>query len=365
MSSKKRDYYEVLGVSREASAEELKKAYRQAALQYHPDRNPNNPEAEELFKEASHAYEVLSDPQKRERYHRFGPEGVQGGFHDVEDIFSSFGDIFEDFFGFGPSRRGGRRARRGHDLSLEVEVSFEEACFGVEKSLEVGKHDPCQTCEGQGMAPGSTRKVCSGCRGTGQTGRSHGFFTITSTCGQCQGTGSLVSDFCKKCGGEGRIALRKKLSVKVPPGVDDGTRLVLQGEGECGQEGGGTGDLYILIRVRPHDLFERDGNTIYSEESISFVTATLGGEIDTETLDGQTKIRVPKGTDSGDTIIIEEAGVPHLKSKKRGDHVVRLIVKTPKHITEKQEELLKQFADLSGENISPNSKGKKKKGFFS
>jgi len=360
----KKDYYEVLGVSREASPEEIKKAYRQAALKYHPDRNPGNHEAEELFKEASHAYEVLSDPQKRERYNRFGPEGVQGGFHDVEDIFSSFGDIFEDFFGFGPSRRGGRRARRGHDLSLEVELSFEEACFGVEKSLEVEKHALCETCEGQGMAPGSTRKVCPGCRGTGQTGRSHGFFTITSTCGQCQGSGSLVSDFCKKCSGEGRVAIHKKISLNVPPGVDDGTRLVLQGEGDIGQEGGGAGDLYVLIRVRPHDFFERDGNNIYSEESISFVTATLGGEMDVDTLDGKTKIRIPKGTDSGDTIIIEGIGVTHLKSKKRGDHIVRLVVKTPKNLTGKQEELLKEFADLSGETFSKN-KNKKKKGFFS
>jgi len=363
---KKKDFYEVLGVSRDASAEEVKKAYRQAALKYHPDRNSGDKEAEEKFKEASEAYEVLSDPPQRDRYDRYGFEGLAGtGFHpftDVDDIFATFGDIFQDFFGFGPSRRARTRARRGHDLSVELELSFEEACFGVEKAIEIRKHERCETCRGTGMAAGSSRKSCPACRGSGQVGRSQGFFTITATCTQCQGEGSIVSHPCQECHGEGRRPHNKKLAVKVPPGVDDGTRLILQREGEAGIEGGGHGDLYVFLRVRPHESFEREGSNIYSEVPISFVTAALGGEIEAETLDGKVKIRVPKGAETGDTVIIEGAGVPHLKSKNRGDHVVRLVVKTPKNLGRRQEELLREFASISGEEAAMK---KKKKGFFS
>ena len=361
----KRDYYEILGLKRDAAPEEVKKAYRQAALKYHPDRNPGDKEAEENFKMASEAYEALSDPEKRQRYDRFGEAGLTGtGFHhftDVEDIFASFGDIFQDFFGFGPSRRARTRTQRGHDLSVELELSFEEACFGIERAIDVKKQERCDSCHGSGMAPGSSRKTCPHCRGSGQVGRSQGFFTITSTCPQCDGMGSVISDPCHDCHGEGRKLRHRKLTVKVPPGVDDGTRLILQGEGEAGLEGGAAGDLYVFLGVRPHESFRRDGYNIYSEEQVSFVTAALGGEIEVETLHGKTKVRVPRGAETGDTVIIDEAGVPHLKSKKRGDHVVKLIVKMPKHLTPKQEELLKEFAAISGEGVHP----KKKKGFFS
>jgi molecular chaperone DnaJ len=363
----KRDYYEVLGVTRGASSDEIKKAYRQAALKHHPDRNPGDKEAEEKFKEASEAYEVLSDPRQRERYDRYGHEGLSGtGFHpftDVDEIFRSFGDIFEDFFGFGPSRRGRTRSRRGRDLSFELELSFEEACFGVEKTVEVTRQAGCDACNGSGMAPGSSRRTCPACQGTGQVGRSQGFFTITTTCSHCRGEGSLISQPCQTCHGEGRRPQRKKLAVKVPPGVDDGTRLILQREGEAGIEGGGPGDLYVFLKVRPHEHFERDGYNIYSEEAVSFVTATLGGEIEVETLDGKGTIRVPKGAETGDTVIIDGAGVPHLKSKGRGDHIVRLIVRTPKNLSKRQEELLREFAAVSGEAAAPAKK--KKKGFFS
>lgn len=362
----KRDFYEILGVARNAQADEIKKAYRQAALQFHPDRNPGDKEAEEQFKAASEAYEALSDPEKRSRYDRFGEAGLSGTgfqhFTDVEDIFASFGDIFQDVFGFG-ARRGRSGVRRGADLSVELTIGFEEACFGVEKAVEISRNEKCDTCQGNGMAAGASRKTCPLCRGVGQVGRSSGFFTVTTTCEQCQGQGTVISDPCKKCRGRGKTPHHKKLSVKVPPGVDDGTRLVLQGEGEGGDGGGPAGDLYIFLKVEQHDGLARDGETIYSEVPITFVTAALGGEIETDTLDGKVKIRVPKGAETGDTVIIEGAGVPHLRSKKRGDHVARLAVRTPQHMTAKQEDLLREFAALSKDETV--SSKKKKKGFFS
>lgn len=359
-----RDYYEILGVERNASGDELKKAYRKAALKFHPDHNQEDPDAEEKFKEASTAYEVLSDPDKRTRYDRFGPEGVQGGgFSSTEDIFSSFGDIFEDFFGiggFGPSRRGGKRSRRGRDLSLELQIDFKQACFGVEESVEIQRLEGCEVCHGQGMAEGSDRKSCPTCRGSGQVARGNGFFTIATTCSQCQGAGSIITDPCKSCRGEGRKAVKKKLQVKIPAGVDDGNRLVLQGEGEGGLDSGGRGDLYILIHVKPSEHFQREGQTLHSQEEIPMVMAALGGELEVETIEGSTKIKVPAGTETGDTVVIEDMGVPHMKSKSRGDQVVHFLVKTPKHLTKKQEELLREFAEISGEHVP-----KKKKGFFS
>lgn len=362
----KRNFYDVLGVPHDVGDAEIKKAYRQCALQYHPDRNPGDKGAEEKFKEAAEAYEVLADPEKRARYDRFGEAGLSGtGFHhfnDVDDIFASFGDIFQDFFGFSSSRRPRTGARRGRDLSLEMEIDFHEACFGVEKKIEVSKREKCEPCHGMGAKSGTSRKPCSTCRGSGQVGRSQGFFTIMTPCPTCQGEGSVITDPCPECHGQGSRNVRKKLTVKVPPGVDDGNRLVLQHEGDAGSEGGEVGDLYLFLRVRPHEDFERDGDTIYSEEAISFVTAALGGDVEVETLDGTTKIQVPRGTNTGDTVIVDGAGVPHLKSKKRGDHVVRLVVRVPKNLTAKQEELLKEFASLSGEATPA---GKKKKGFFS
>ncbi len=358
-----RDYYEILGVERNATAEDLKRAYRKAALKFHPDHNQEDPHAEEKFKEASTAYDVLSDPQKRERYDRFGPEGVQGGFSSTEDIFSSFGDIFEDFFGiggFGPSRRGGKRSRRGRDLSLEIQIDFKDACFGIEETVEIQRLEGCEACHGQGMAEGSDRKSCPTCRGSGQVARGNGFFTIATTCSHCHGAGSIITDPCKSCRGEGRKAVKKKLQVKIPAGVDDGNRLVLQGEGEGGLDSGGRGDLYILIHVRPSDRFQREGQTLHSQEEIPMVLAALGGEVEVETLEGMTKIQVSAGTETGDTVVIEDMGVPHMKSKSRGDQVVHFLVKTPKNLTKKQEDLLREFAATYGDAVS-----KKKKGFFS
>lgn len=363
----KRDYYEILGISRDSGADEIKKAYRQAALKYHPDRNPDNKAAEEKFKEASEAYEALGDPQKKERYDRFGHAGLSGtGFHpfnDVEDIFSSFGDIFEDFFGFGTSRRTQGRSHRGRDLSLELELSFEEACFGTEKVIDIERHEKCGECHGSGAAAGSSRQTCPRCRGSGQVARSQGFFMVATTCGECRGEGSIIAHPCSKCHGGGRVLHEKKLTVKVPAGVDNGNRLVLHGEGESGQEGGGRGDLYVFLKVNPHSRFEREGDAIYSEEPISFVMASLGGEIEVDTLEGKQKIKIAHGTETGDTVILEGAGVPHLHnkgSKKRGDQVVRIKVTIPKTLTRRQEELLREFAELSGEKFP-----KKKKGLFS
>jgi molecular chaperone DnaJ len=366
----RRDYYEILGLAKNASAEEIKKAYRQLALKHHPDRNPGDSQSEEHFKEAAEAYEILSDPEKRALYDRFGHAGVGAAgsrpFQDVEDIFASFGDIFEDFFGFSPGRRGRSRVHRGRDLTAEIEISFEEACFGVERSIDVKRRERCDDCGGRGAAPGSERKTCPSCRGSGQVGRSQGFFTVTTTCGQCQGEGSVVTDPCRSCGGTGRVNRHKKITVKVPPGVDDGIRLVLQGEGEAGESGGGNGDLYVFLHVSRHEKFERDGKTIYSEETIPMTTAALGGDVEVDTLEGRRVIRVPKGTDTGDTVIIEGLGVAELKAQsksRRGDHVVRLIVKTPKHLSAKQEEILREFAAASGQPVEGAKK--KKKGLFS
>lgn len=360
-----KDFYALLGVARNASPGEIKKAYRQAALQYHPDRNPGDKESEEKFKKVSEAYEALSDPQKRQLYDQYGEAGLSGtGFHhytDVEDIFSSFGDIFQDFFGFGSSQRGRGRGSRGQDLSVEVEISFEEACFGVESPLEISKRGRCNVCHGSGAAEGSSKKTCSLCGGFGQVTRSQGFFAVTSTCPQCHGQGSVIDHPCRECRGAGVVEVTKKLTVKVPPGVDEGMRLVLQGEGEVGTGGGSSGDLYVFLRVRPHEHFKRDGDTVYSEKVISMVTAALGGEVPVETLEGEKMIQIEKGTDSGDTVVIEGLGVPHLKSKRRGDHVVRLMVQTPKDLNRKQEQLLREFAALGGEAVTT----KKKKGFFS
>ena len=361
----RRDYYEILGIARNASAEEIKKAYRQAALKFHPDRNPGDLESEEKFKEASMAYEALSDPVKRQRYDQFGEAGLSGTgfhpFHDVEDIFSSFGDIFEDFFGFGTSRRTRSRAQRGRDLSLELEITFEEACFGVERTVEIRRHETCEKCSGNGMMPGSSRKECPRCRGTGRMGQNTGLFMITTTCSECRGEGSVVSDPCKSCEGLGKKNQKKKLSIKVPAGVDDGNRLALQGEGEAGEMGGPAGDLYVLLHVKPHHSLTREGTTLHAEKQISMTLASLGGEVDIETLEGSATIQVPKGTDTGGTVVIEEAGVPSLKSKKRGKLVVHLVVQTPKNLTQRQEEILREFGEIGGE-AAP--KQKKKKGFF-
>ncbi|MBI2082882.1 MAG: molecular chaperone DnaJ [Deltaproteobacteria bacterium] len=361
----KKDYYHVLGLSRDADSEEVKKAYRQAALQHHPDRNPDNKESEEKFKEAAEAYEVLSDPEKRQRYDQYGHAGLSGtGFHhftDVDDIFASFGDLFEDFFGFGPSRHARGRGHRGGDLSAEVSVTLEEAFAGCEKKIEVARLEKCDACHGSGAEAGSSRRSCTRCHGSGQVTRNQGFFMIATTCNVCHGAGSVLENPCRECKGEGRKKVHKKLSVKIPPGVDTGTQLLLQREGEAGLEGGEKGDLYVFIEVQPHERFIREGHIVHTKLPISFVQAALGGEVEVETLDGGRKIEVPKGTETGGKIILEGLGFPDLRRKERGDFVVHFEVKIPRHLTKKQEQLLEEFALLSGEK----AERPKKKGFFS
>lgn len=351
--SSKRDFYDILGVAKSASGDEIKKAYRQAALKFHPDRNPGDHQAEENFKEAAEAYEALSDPQKRQRYDQFGHAGLSGtGFHhynDINDIFSSFGDIFEDFFGFSRSRRP-QRSRRGADLSYELTISFEEACFGVEKKVEVTRREKCTTCHGRGHPEGTSPETCSHCRGSGQLGHSQGFFTVMVACTYCGGQGAILKHPCEDCRGQGLVRKTKPLKVKIPAGVDEGNRLVLNGEGEGGAQGGREGDLYVFIHVQPHAQFERREYDIYSRLEVPFTTALLGGEVSVATLDGSQTITIPRGAETGQTVTIRHAGVPHVRSERRGDHVVTVIVKIPKQLSKRQEELIQEFVSLTGKN---------------
>jgi molecular chaperone DnaJ len=366
----KRDYYEILGVSRDTSEDEIKKAYRRLALQYHPDRNPGSKEAEEKFKEAAEAYEVLRDPQKRQLYDLYGHEGLKGtgftGFRGFEDIFSSFSDIFEDFFGFGTVGRRRRRtyAEPGADLRYDLIISFEEAAFGKEVEIEVPKTEDCSICEGTGAAPGTSRSQCPYCQGTGQVSHSQGFLTISTTCNQCRGEGSSITDPCKECIGTGKVKGHKKIHLTVPGGVDTGSRLRVQGEGESGYHGGPPGDLYVVIHVEPHEFFEREGDDIYCQIPISFPQATLGTRVEIPTLEGTKPLDIPAGTNSGEVFRIPRGGAKHLRGSGRGDQIIQVVVKTPKHLNKRQKELLKEFAELSRPEPSIGDH-KKRWGFFS
>ncbi|MBZ4659431.1 MAG: dnaJ [Desulfacinum sp.] len=350
-----RDYYEILGVSRNATDEEIKKAYRKLALKYHPDRNPGDKEAEERFKEAAEAYEVLRDPQKRQIYDQYGHEGLKGtgfsGFQGFEDIFSSFGDIFQEFFSFnfGGGQRTRTSARPGNDLLYELELSFEEAVFGTEKDLEIETLQTCQRCGGNGSEPGSSESLCPLCRGRGQVVQTQGFFRISTTCNRCHGSGQVITTPCRDCHGQGRLRRRKKVHVKVPPGVDSGTRLRLRGEGESGYRGGMAGDLYVRLRVRPHEFFERDGNDLYGKVKISFIQAILGDEIELPTLEGTKTIRIEPGTQPGTVLRFSGEGVPSLRGYGRGDLFVEIDVSIPSKITARQRELLEEFLAIEEE----------------
>jgi molecular chaperone DnaJ len=346
-----KDYYRILGVSKDASADEIKKSYRKVPMQFHPDRNPGNKEAEEKFKLASEAYEVLRDPDKREIYDRYGIEGLKGtgftGFRGFEDIFSAFGDIFEDFFGFGTTNRRKTRARPGADLRYDLRISFVEAAFGKEGEIEIPKNVACEVCQGTGAKPGTHPVSCPNCRGTGQVSRNQGFFTISTTCGHCHGEGTYIQHPCKDCHGFGRVRRAKKIHIKIPAGVDTGSKLRIRGEGEEGERGGPPGDLFVFIYVEPHEFFSREEDDVVCQVPIGLTQAALGVEIQVPTLRGEKSLKIPKGVDSGELLRLKGEGFPSLRGYGRGDQVIQIVVKTPKNLSKRQEELLMEFEDLS------------------
>ena len=362
----KRDYYEVLGVERSADADALKKAYRALALKYHPDHNPDDPAAEDKFKEASEAYAVLADPDKRRAYERFGFQGVgagsgQPGF-DFSDM-GGFGDVLNDLFGdlFGTRGGGARprrgRGRRGADLRYTMEVELKELLVVKETTIQLPKMRPCETCDGSGARAGTRPESCTRCRGAGQLMFQQGFFRISRPCDACGGAGEVVKDRCTGCRGAGRIEGEQTLHVKIPAGIEHGTRLRLAAEGEAGLEGGPPGDLYVDVAVRPHPLFERDGGDLHCQVPIPFVQAALGAEIEVPTLDGKETLRVPEGTQSGKTFRLHGKGLPSLGSRTRGDQIVQIFVEVPTKLTDRQRDLLEQFAGDSGTEVSPVTKG--------
>lgn len=357
----KKDYYEILGVPRNATQEEIKKAYRKLALKYHPDRNPGDKEAEEKFKEAAEAYSVLGDPQKRATYDRYGHEGLRGegftGFTGFESsLFEEFADILGSFFGFGDfftsgERRRQRTPQRGRDLIMEVEVSLEEAAFGVEKEVKINRHEICEVCHGRGLEPGTRPSVCPVCHGRGQIRNQHGFVIITRTCSHCGGSGEIISTPCSECRGTGLTKQRRVLKIRIPAGIDDGTRLRIEGEGEPGEREGLAGDLYIVVRLKPHEFFVREGNNLICEIPISFVQAALGASIEIPTLDGSSEIlKIPAGTQSGEVFKLKGKGIRDIRGHGRGDLIVRVVVKTPTNLTKEQKALLRELARQMGED---------------
>jgi molecular chaperone DnaJ len=356
--STKRDYYEVLGVSRTVDAAELKKRYRKLAIQFHPDKNPGNKEAEEKFKEASEAYEVLSDAKKRQIYDQYGHKGLDGSSFSsaggFEDIFSSFGDVFEDFFGFGGGgRRGRQRApRKGADLRYDLTIEFMEAAFGTEKELTIPRNQTCSTCKGSGCKDGTEPEICSTCKGTGQYIQSQGFFTVKSTCPSCRGQGKMIKSPCSDCHGSGLKKIERKVSVKIPAGVDSGSKLRLTGEGEAGPEGTPPGDLYVFINVKHHKYFQRSENDILCLIEISFAQAALGAKIKVETLTGEETLKIPAGTQYGETFRLRGEGIASLRTGRRGDQIIQVEVKIPKKLNKKQEKLLKEYESIDSETFS-------------
>ncbi|MDI6777171.1 MAG: molecular chaperone DnaJ [Syntrophales bacterium] len=350
----KRCYYEVLGVQRDASEDEIKRNYRKLAMQCHPDRNPGDKKAEESFKEAAEAYAVLMDREKREIYDRYGHEGLSGagfkGFSGFEDIFSSFSTIFEDVFEFGSFRSRSKTAPRdGADLRYDLRISFMDATFGTSTSIEVEKYERCQNCGGTGATPGKAPETCHRCQGRGQVIQTSGFFRISTTCPQCRGQGRVITDPCKVCKGMGMAKCAKTVHLKIPAGVDTGSRLRLRGEGEQGAIGGANGDLYVFIQVEPHEFFTRKDDDVYCQIPISFVQAALGASISVPTLNGSEELKIPRGTQSGKMFRLKGKGVPHLKGFGRGDQIIETVVTIPTSLTRKQEELLREFAKLNGE----------------
>lgn len=367
----KRDYYEILGVGKSATEDEIKKAYRKLARKYHPDVNKEDKNASEKFKEINEAYEVLRDPKKRAQYDQFGHAGVEQGGFDPSDFggfgdFGSFGGggLFDDLFdlfggGFSQSRRRG--PTRGADLRYDLNITLEEAAFGVEREIVISRMENCETCHGSGAKPGTHPKTCSQCGGTGQVRNVQNLgpmqFTNVTTCSQCGGRGTIVEEPCPKCFGRGKVKQDRKIKVKVPAGVDTGSRLRMSGEGELGDLGGPPGDLYVFINVKPHKLFLRQGDDLIYEAPISFVQAALGDEIEIPTLEEKVKLKIPQGTQPGTKFRLKSKGIPHIRGYGRGDLHVRVNVKIPKKLNDKQKELLVKFAEISGDDIKSSSKG--------
>ncbi len=345
----KRDYYEVLGVAKDAADPEIKKAYRRLAMKHHPDRNEGDTDAEARFKEAKEAYDVLSDAEKRAAYDRFGHDGIRGmgaggpgGFSGGDGFSDIFGDVFGDIFG-GGGRRGRSNVFRGADLRYELPLDLERAVTGDSVTIEIPTQVSCNKCDGSGAAKGSKPTTCTTCDGVGQVRMQQGFFSIQQGCPKCKGTGTMITDPCTECHGEGRTSKRKKLSVKVPPGVDNGDRIRLTGEGEAGQNGGPPGDLYVEIRVNPHKIFERDGADLSCEVPVSMATATLGGEVELPTLNGQVSLKVPAGTQSGRVFRLRAKGVKTVRDHRQGDLFARVVIETPVNLTTEQQDLLRKF----------------------
>ena len=369
----KRDYYETLGISPNASPEEIKKAYRRLAVKYHPDKNrDNSKEAEEKFKEVSEAYKILSDGEKRKIYDQYGHAGLQadvgaggGGFtgfdFDPRKIFdevfgqrsSSGGGIFDNFFS---GRTGVREGQPGSDLQYSLEITFKEAAFGTEKEVQVPRYETCSNCRGSGVKPGSSPQTCPSCGGAGSIAVSQGFFSMSRTCTQCHGRGTVIKDPCKECRGSGRVRRTRRVKVKIPAGIDNGSHLRLTGQGEAGLRGGPIGDLYIAIRVRPHPIFKREGDTVICEVPITFTQAALGGEIRVPTLNGRAKLKIPPGTQTNKIFRLRKMGIPHLHSSGRGDQWVKIIVETPVSLSAEQKQLLKKFEEVGRGNGQPKAR---------
>ena len=361
----KRDYYEVLGVSKSATVDEIKKAYRRLAMKHHPDRNAEDTSAEDRFKEAKEAYEVLKDKDKRATYDQFGHDGLRagtggaGGFGGAEGFSDIFGDVFGDIFGQGRAR-GGRQVFKGADLGYELKLDLETAVAGETVTIDVPTQVACETCDGSGAKKGTEPSACSTCGGVGQVRMQQGFFSVQQTCPVCKGAGTVISDPCEDCHGRGRVHKTKTLSVKVPAGVDEGDRIRLSGEGEAGRNGGPSGDLYVEIRVRPHKIFERMGADLSCEVPLSFAAATLGGEVELPTLDGNVSLKVPAGTQSGKVFRLRGKGVTTVRDARTGDLFARVAVETPVNLTSEQSEILSQFDELvsaGGDKHSPRAGG--------
>ncbi|MHC4941482.1 MAG: molecular chaperone DnaJ [Planctomycetota bacterium] len=367
-----RDYYEVLGVKRNATPDELKRAYRKLAMKYHPDRNKGDEKAAEYFKEATEAYEVLNDVEKRRIYDQFGHDGLkqggyQRGFSSFEDIFSMFGDIFggrgggsifEDFFDFGGRASGRRRSRaqRGASLKCDLEISLNEAFEGVEKTIDLKRNEICKTCSGSGAKPGTSSKVCSHCQGRGEILQSQGFFSLRTTCPHCQGTGEMIEKPCTGCRGAGRILSKRQITVRIPPGIHDSTQMRVSGEGEPGFNGGPRGDLYCIIHIHPHPLFERIEDDLLCEIPIAFSQAALGTKLEVPSLQGKVVLKIPTGTQTGRIFRMKGLGMPNVYGHGKGDLLIKVKIETPQKLTPQQEQILREYAKLEEKNVTPERK---------